>query len=296
MPSFRHEAPLELLRDRPDLIAKLVHELFGIEIPAHGAVRIAEADLGKLVPTARTVDMVIELERDGRVVMAFIVECQLAPDPDKPARWPHNVAALHDRLRCPVILVVLAGDEAVAAWAGQPARLGPCLSFTPIVIGPSRMPRIVSVERARELPEMAVLSAITHAGDPDAFEVARLALDAVEALDRNRGSLYCSIILGTVNEATRRALEEYMEANKHRFFSEWEQRHFEKGQADACQKARDFVLSLVKERLGTVPSDLAGRVEACGDISVLLRWTAEVSPCRSEEQIRAVISSAEPQG
>lgn len=321
MPSFRHEAPLELLRRCPELLVELVRGALGAPLPDFTGTRVTEAELGQLVPTSRTADLVIELEREGAIVMALIVECQLRPDADKPHLWPSHVAALHDKLRCPVVLVVLVPSDAMARWAERPApTLGPCLSFSPIVLGPQRVPRITRAEDARDWPELAVLSAITHVGDPEAFVIARAALDIIDAIDRDRGSLYCSIVLGTVNSATRRALEAYMEANKHKFYSDWERRHFEKGERTGLEKgreqgreegrkegreegrkearralvvsARSSILEDFAARLGEVPAELRLAVESCDDVEVLLGWVAGVARCESVDQARRVIAGS----
>jgi len=44
MPSREHEAPILLLRERPELVAVLLRDLLDVQVPAHTEARIEPAD------------------------------------------------------------------------------------------------------------------------------------------------------------------------------------------------------------------------------------------------------------
>lgn len=78
--------------------------------------------------------------------------------------WPLYLGALHARLSCLACLVVVTADAEVARWAAKPiTTFQPGAPFTPIVVGPDRIPIVTSPEEAERLPALAVLSALAHA-------------------------------------------------------------------------------------------------------------------------------------
>ena len=100
-------------------------------------MRIDSADLNEVQPAEYRADMVALLLRD-EPVMGIVVEVQLSTDDRKSFAWPAYVANLRARLRCPVYLLVIAGDETVARWAARPIDLGGGCLFVPWVLRPDR--------------------------------------------------------------------------------------------------------------------------------------------------------------
>ncbi|HWU88067.1 MAG TPA: hypothetical protein VN253_12360, partial [Kofleriaceae bacterium] len=114
MPSFSHEILVDLCRQRGELARALVR-LCGIAVDG-ARVELASIDLSQVVPTEYRADAVTVF-RDGDVARgAVIVEVQLQPDPDKWSSWPVYVSVLRAALGCPVHLLVIAPDPAVARW------------------------------------------------------------------------------------------------------------------------------------------------------------------------------------
>jgi hypothetical protein len=96
-----------------------------------------------------------------------VIEAQTAIDARKRVSWPLYIAGVHARQGCDVVLVIIALDPEVAAWARQPISIGDgCMVVTPRVIGPESIPVITDFEVARRSPEMAVLSVAAHADEP----------------------------------------------------------------------------------------------------------------------------------
>ena len=87
---------------------------------------------------------------------AVIVEIQLQVKERKRFVWPHYAASLRARLECPVGLLVVATDDAVARWAAKPVDTGGLYPYVPYVLGPSGVPEITSEVEARGHPELAV--------------------------------------------------------------------------------------------------------------------------------------------
>ena len=144
--------------------------------------------LTQLNPAELRADLTVSLTDGSNPVLGIIVEVQRDEDDDKLYSWPAYVASLRHRLRVPVCLLVVTQSERVANWASRTIALGPGCSLSPLVLGPSSVPVIRQVSEAREAPELAVLSAMTHGSGPveTAVEVALAAATAAHELGRDR--------------------------------------------------------------------------------------------------------------
>jgi hypothetical protein len=162
VPSQLHEVIVEMFRTRPELARELLEACAGLRL-AYGEWEAASIDLSQAVPSEYRADAVTIVRGvDGKMSAAIVVEVQLGIDGDKAWTWPLYVSALRARLRCPVVLFVLARDE-VATWARRPIELGnPGSSLTPIVVALSEVPRVTAPVEAARAPELAVLSALGH--------------------------------------------------------------------------------------------------------------------------------------
>ena len=256
MPSILHEALLELFRNRPLLAPELLRDALGVTLPSFAEARIVSADLTEVQPAEYRADLVMRLLQD-EPVLGIVVEVQLSPDIDKRYAWPAYVANLRARLKCPVCLLVFAADEPTASWAGKPIDMGGSNSFTPFVIGPSGVPWITSEERAREDPELAVLSAMAHGRDPDIKRSAQVALAAQLAcleLDAERSKFYCDLVQHAVSEAARKVLQN-MDLSKYEYQSEFARRYVAQGRSEGRTEGRtDLLARLLTHRFGPLPS------------------------------------------
>jgi hypothetical protein len=113
MPSFHHEALLQLFRNRPRLAPELLHDALHQPLPEFTEARVQSAELTDIQPAEYRADLVVLL-LDEQAVLGIVVEAQLARDDAKQYSWPAYVANLRARIRCPVCLLVIAPDEPLA--------------------------------------------------------------------------------------------------------------------------------------------------------------------------------------
>jgi len=179
MPSQLHEMLLLLFRNRPALAPELLKEALHVPLPAYSEVRLESAELSDVVPTEYRADLVVLLV-DGKPVLGIVVEVQLAADPQKCFSWPVYVAGLRARLKCPCCLLVVTASDKIAEWAREPIVLGPGGELIPLVVGPLGVPVIADPDRAKQDPELAVLSVMAH-GRGDVETAVQIALSALAA-------------------------------------------------------------------------------------------------------------------
>lgn len=262
MPSQLHEALLLLFRNRPSLAPELLRDALHIVLPAYTEARIDSADLTDIQPAEYRADLVVLL-LNGVPVLGIVVEVQLASDERKSFVWPAYVANLRARLECPVCLLVVTADEAVARWARKPIGLGGGNSFMPLVLGPSGIPEITDDAQALADPELAVLSAMAHGRDADIDKSTRIALSAQFAsfgLDEERSKLYFDLILSSLSEAARRALRT-MDPAKYEYQSEFAKRYVAQGEAKGRAALAAVIAKQLALRFGPLPDDLKERLD-----------------------------------
>jgi hypothetical protein len=203
----------------------------------------------------------------------------------------------------------------VARWCAQPIEIGhPGFSLTPLVLGPSAVPVLTSLEQARNgPPELAVLSAVAHGRGEQGLEVSRTAFDVIETdgrLDDDQRWIYTEVVLASLGEAARRALEELMSTGGHQYLSEFARKYHSQGRAEGvaqglaegvarglaegeakglaegvAQGKADAILSVLKARKLAVPAEAEERVRACTDLATLDEWIARAVVVPSAEEI-----------
>lgn len=179
--------------------------------------------------------------------------------------WPAYVASLRARLECPVCLLVVAADEVVARWAAQPIGLGANGQFVPLVLRPSGVPEITDLAQARADPELAVLSAMAHGRDADIGKSVQIALAAETAsagLDEDRTRLYLDLILHSLSEAARRALQT-MDPARYEYQSDFARRYVALGREEGRVEGRAALLiRLLGLRFGPLTEEVQNRIAA----------------------------------
>jgi hypothetical protein len=206
VPSLLHEGLIQLVRDRPELVATLLTDLLGVAVPQFTAARLDEAALPELVPVEYYADVVV-LFVDDKPVFGAILEAQLQKDPRKLFTWPLYAIAARARHECPFVVIVVTPDLETAQWATQPIDLGAGLFYRVLVIGPEGIPRITDVGRAARDPYLAMLSVMAHGhGDQEvALAIAVATAEAIRTLPKeDQRLLYSFIILSSLGEAARR--------------------------------------------------------------------------------------------
>lgn len=276
--------------------AETIPEL--VEGGADVRVVAASAALAELAPPEFRADAVLHFMVPGRERPAHggIVEIQRRCDRDKLFSWPTYAVNLRQRTRCPVTLVVVTPSEHVARWAARAIPLGGGNFFRPMVIGPSRIPRVTEMDQARTMPALSVLSAVVHGRKRGGEEIVRAALAAAcPALDREQAAVYAHY-LGTLPSAGgQRAPEAPMRLIANRppesfslddpyarhWVSKGEQLGEQRGRAEAL---RALLLDQLTERFGALPETALARIhEADGDL--LARWARRVLSAASLEQV-----------
>jgi hypothetical protein len=288
MPSLQHEAPLLLLRERPDIVPRLLRDVLGLAIPRDAEARVEEADLTQVVPAEFRADLVLTLTQGGNETMGIVVEVQRDADPRKRFSWPLYAAAVHAKLERPTCLVVLAESEGVARWASEPiASLQPGSPFTPLVLGPSSMPLVTSETEAKATPELAVLSAIAHGRGAHALEVGRAALSAAARLDDDRRSVYTEFVLGVLDRAAREMLEIEMDLSDE-FISELFGGKIARAEAKAEARGEARAVLEVLSARGLPTSDaVRTRILGCTDLTTLTRWVRRAVTAATADDVFA---------
>jgi len=258
MPSHLHEALLILFRNRPSLAPELLRDALHVNLPEFSEVRLDSAELTDIQPAEYRADLVILL-LNGRPVLGIVVEAQLSIDDDKRFVWPVYAVNLRARIRCPVCVLVVAASEVVARWATKQIDLGAGNFFLPLVLGPSCVPEIIDAAQARQDPELAVLSAMAHGQSADVGKSLQIALAASFAsagLDAERSKLYFDLILTSLTEAARQALQA-MNPAKYEYQSEFAKRYVAQGKAEGKAEGEvagrvEIVLRQLAARFGTI--------------------------------------------
>ena len=260
MPSVLHESHLFLFRNQPALAADLIRRVLGVALPSFAEARVGSAELTQVQPPEYRADLVVELWSDEAAVHAIIVEVQLAEDKRKRYAWPAYVANLYARLKCPVSLLVFAADEATARWAGCTLEIDGLNRFTPYVLGPSGVPEVTDEVEACENPELAVLSAMAHGRDPNtqrAAEIARVAQKASDGLDSDRSKIYFDLIMNSLGEAARLALNQ-MDARTYEYQSDFARYHIAKGKAEG---RAEIIIRMLISRFGVLEDSTRVRLQ-----------------------------------
>jgi hypothetical protein len=282
MASWNHEGLVELFRSDPRLAAELLQGPLGLELPAFAEARVESGSLTQLNPAELRADLVVSLSDGQKSVLAIIVEAQREEDPEKLFSWPAYVASLRHRLRCNVCLLVVTQSERVANWASRTIVMGPGGSLAPLVLRPSSVPVISTVDEARKAPELAVLSAMVHGGGgvETALDVALAGSAVALELGRDRFLLYFGLIFGALSEPARKAFQ--MDPQGVRFFDESQKQSFDRGRA--AEKAAD-VLAVLEARGLTVSDAQRERILGTKELDTLARWLGRAATVASADAL-----------
>jgi hypothetical protein len=235
-------------------------------LPEFTEARIESADLTEIQPTEYRADLVVLLSHN-EPALGIVLEVQLSVDEDKEYSWPVYVTNLRARNQCPVCLLVITAKDDVARWARKPIVLGGGNRFTPSVLRLSDVPEVTDETLALKEPELAVLSALGHANDPDPDKSARIALMAQMAsigLDAERSGLYCDLVLHSLPKTTREVLSD-MNAKKYEYQSEFARHYYGQGVAEGRV---DMLLKQLTTRYGTLPPEVEDKVRGASSVEL----------------------------
>src|SRR4051812_15119558 len=138
MPTLEHNGLVDMFRENPTLAPHLLEILFHMEVPPYASIEVVEASLDQLIPVEFRADLVLELrDANGALVLSIVLEVQREKDPVKKYSWPVYVTVVRAKKRCQAIVLVVAPDADVAAWAAEKIDLGLGRgTIEPVVLGP----------------------------------------------------------------------------------------------------------------------------------------------------------------
>jgi hypothetical protein len=275
MPSMAHEVLVDLLKNRPSLGAELLTEALGVALPAYTEARLVSSDLTQTRPAEYRADVVVLL-LDGNVpIWVVIIEVQLGIDEDKRFTWPEYSMGARARYRCPAGLLVVAPQPDIAAWCAEPIETGiPGFVLRPPVLGRQAVPVVTDPAEAARRPELAVLSAMAHGEGDLGAAIAAAVLPAVAGLGDDRARFYGDLVLNSLNEAARRALEARMKGYEYQ--SDFAKKYVAQGRQEGRQEGeRALLLRQLRSRFGELPASAVARIESA-EVVLLERWGERV--------------------
>ncbi|WP_437284328.1 hypothetical protein [Sorangium sp. So ce406] len=307
MPTLEHNALVEMFREHPELAPRLLATLLHVEVPPHASVAVVESSLDQLIPVEYRADLVLELrdERDA-LVLAIVLEVQRDVDPDKKYSWPAYVAVVRARKRVGTIVVVVAPDAGVAAWAAETIDLGLGRGHVaPLVLGPAVVPEITDPADAEKETELAVLSAVAHGNGPSGLTVVKAALAGLGRLDQAHAMVYFQVIWNGLREPMRQALEALVMERQiegeatippslqrliDRGIREGELKGMREGKLEGMREGklegkRDTLLRLLARAGIALTEDESARIQACTDVATLDRWIENVLGAKSAAEV-----------
>ena len=138
-----------------------------------------------------------------------------------------------------------------------------------------RCPAGLLVVEAARRPELAVLSAMAHGESDQGAAIAAAVLPAVRQLDDERARFYGDLVLNSLNEAARRALEAMMKGYEYQsdFAKKYVAQGRDEGRAEGrAEEAARAVLTALRVRGIVVPDVARERILAEKDPERLERW------------------------
>jgi hypothetical protein len=146
-----HEAPLELVKQSPDLAVELVRAMTKIPLPDEVEAELGPTSLNAVVPAQFTADSVVIVKdkKTGKLKHVIVVEPQGREDKDKIYAWPAYLANVRDAVKCPsAILLVICPDPNEAEKCRKAIDMGhPDWVLYPIVIDPKHAPGVDGASR-----------------------------------------------------------------------------------------------------------------------------------------------------
>ena len=143
--------------------------------------------------------------------------------------------------------------------------MGGLNQFTPYVLRPSGVPSVTSKRKARKNPELAVLSAMAHGRDADierAVKIANAAISACSRLDFDHSKIYLDLILNSLTEAARQALNK-MDTRTYVYQSEFARTYIARGRSEGEAHGRAaLIIRLLARRFGRLGKAVESQIQS----------------------------------
>jgi predicted transposase YdaD len=193
--------------------------------------------------------------------------------------------------------MVATPSRAVARWASHPIDVGNGTVFRQHIIGPETIPKVIDAAQAAREPELAVLSAITHArrNTPAARRIARAVITGLEqVVDAGQRMLYSLALQNAMSAALRKVLamdpdiRNFLDASQRRAYDSAEARGEARGRAqgEAKGKAEAVRKILTKRGLPIMPHQHR-QIHECTDLATLDRWLDQALTAASVDELFA---------
>lgn len=291
MPSPRHDALIELFRDRPQLAVEVLRDLLGCDLPVTPLIRLESTTFNTRPSDDIEADLVIVLGPPQSPAHAIIVEIQ--QDKSKaPRQLARYAAALWLLLGCDVTVLVVCPDVAAAAHYARPidsGLTGFCLQAQ--VLGPYGIPAITDPQQAAVNPELSVMAVMVHGRDRKVVEAFTTAL--TELPDEHAPKYYEYAYSMSAPEV-RRLLEEIMTSTTWPVYSPFAREHYGRGLEDGqtrgkaegkaegraegkSEEAAKVILLVLAARGLDVSDDTRARITACADLAQLETWATRAA-------------------
>ena len=189
MPTLEHNGLIEMFRKNPGLAPHFLALLFHVDVPAHATARVADSALDQLIPIEFRADLVLELrDAEGKLVLAIVLESQRDKAPRKKFSWPVYITVARAERECDAVVLVIAIDAEIAAWAAQTIDLGLGRgTVEPFVLGPATVPVVTDRAVANREIELAILLAMAHGNGPKGLRVVQVVFQALAPRPRAQG-------------------------------------------------------------------------------------------------------------
>ena len=210
-----HEAPLELIRQCPDVAVDLVRAMTGLPLPADAKATLGPTSLNAVVPAEFTADAVVVVtdKATGTPRLIIVIEPQGREDKTKSYSWPAYLANAREAVQCQAaVLLVICPDPHEADKCRKVIQMGhPGWDLWPIVIDPLHAP-----DKQGARPYLTLFLACLSALDMEIEVNARSVLAAIRDTgashaDRKR---LTTIILKRASDAARQILEALMQTEE----------------------------------------------------------------------------------
>jgi hypothetical protein len=221
--------------------------VLGVAMPAYSEARLISIDLTDIKPAEYRADVVVLLLDGTTPSRVLIVEVQLGIAPKKRLSWPAYTMGARAKHGCPVGLLVVAPDPSVAAWCAEPIETGiPGFVLRPPVLGREAVPVVIDPVEAARRPELGVLSAMAHGQGEQGAAIGAAVLPAVARLEDERARFYGDLVLTSLNEAARKALEAQMKGYEYQ--SEFAKKYVAQGREQGLEQGREQGLEQGREQ------------------------------------------------
>lgn len=281
MPSLKHQAIVQVLRDHPRLVALLLKQ-FGIIVPPDSNPVIADSDLSLRDPDAlkelRADNVFLFQGNSGRV--AVVVEVQTGSLTRKRRlAWMCYTASAWQVYDCKAYILVLATTQRAIRSSERLIEIGqPGFNFLPFVTGHRRLPPMGALPIG---PGLIMLHVLTSTLDLSSHEARMPALAAIAWAPAEQSQRYAHIIRLFTPKHVRKAVEDLMQTV---FKDSFIDRYIAQGRTEG---GAHMLLTLLAARGLAVLDDARTRINGCADVEQLEKWATRALTATTTNEIFA---------